>query len=210
VEFEYPWDKERVLKGRPWTVNGNLFSVEDYDGVTPPNKIAFESVTLWVRMFNLPLSCMVKDVGYQIGSTMGKVEEVETDEDGIGWGKFLRVRIKIKFLRPIPRGQRVKLKGNSERISFQYERLPRICLNCRVIKHGSGGCSNPRPHGGEPQYGPWLRVPPPSSRPFHNWERKGVWNGDIAFEGQSQSAGKWCRSGKFHSGDGESKKEDGA
>jgi hypothetical protein len=45
----------------------------------------------WVRMFNFPLACMGKEVGFQIGATMGQVEEVDTDE-GVGWGKYLRVR----------------------------------------------------------------------------------------------------------------------
>lgn len=164
VEFEYPWDKSRVLEGRPWVFEGSLFSVEDYDGVTPPNKIVFESVIFWVRMFNLPLSCMVKDVGYQIGSTMGMVEEVETDEDGIGWGKFLRVRIKFDLHKPIPRGRRVKLKGKSEWISFHYEKLPRVCSKCGVIKHGRGGCINTLPPGSKPQYGPWMRVLSPTRK----------------------------------------------
>jgi hypothetical protein len=91
-----------------------------------------------VQMFNLSLSSMVKDVGFQIGSMMGIVEEVKTDEDGIGWGKFLRVQIKIDLLRPIPKGKRVKLKGNLEWVSFQYERLPIICLNYKVIKMAVG------------------------------------------------------------------------
>lgn len=63
--------------------------MEDFEGITPPAEIDFNSVALWVRMINLPLACMCKEVGYQIGSLMGIVEEVDTNEEGIGWGEYL-------------------------------------------------------------------------------------------------------------------------
>jgi hypothetical protein len=35
-------------------------------------------------MKNLPLTCMGRDVGFKIGSSVGKVEEVDTEKDDIG------------------------------------------------------------------------------------------------------------------------------
>lgn len=129
VEFEYDWDKVRVLEGRPWVFDGNLFSVEEFDGVTPPTTIPFEKAAFWVRMFNLPLACMGTAVGHQIGSTMGVVEEVETDMDGIGWGSYLRVRITLDLTRPLSRGRILKLLGKSVLVAFKYEQLPHICFH---------------------------------------------------------------------------------
>jgi hypothetical protein len=37
-------------------------------------------------MFNLPLACMSKEMGIRIKSTVGKVEEVDVDEEGVGKG----------------------------------------------------------------------------------------------------------------------------
>lgn len=48
---------------------GSLFSLKEFDGITPPLEIPFEKAAFWVRMFNLP--CMGQAVGFQIGSTMG-------------------------------------------------------------------------------------------------------------------------------------------
>lgn len=70
IDFEHQSDKARVLKGRPWLFDDNVFAVEDFDGVTPPAMIDFEKVAFWVRMFNLPLACMGTDIGCQIGSTV--------------------------------------------------------------------------------------------------------------------------------------------
>ena len=65
--------------------------MEDFDGLTPPSQIVFDTVSLWIRMFYLPLACMNQKVGSQIGASVGVVEEVEMDEEGIGWGEFLQV-----------------------------------------------------------------------------------------------------------------------
>jgi hypothetical protein len=84
IEFEYEWDKLRVLEGRPWIFNGNLFSVVDYNRLSSPNEMACDSKSFWVRMFQLPLFCMGREMGNSLGSTMGEVKEVDTNEKGIG------------------------------------------------------------------------------------------------------------------------------
>jgi hypothetical protein len=91
VEFEHEWDKERIMEGRPWLFEGHVFSLAKFDGVTLPSKIDFEKVSLWIRMSNLPLACMCQKVGLQIGATLVEVEEVETNDEGFGWGEYLRV-----------------------------------------------------------------------------------------------------------------------
>jgi len=84
----------------------------------------FDKVFFWVRMFNLPLACMSKTMGVQIGSSVGQVEEVETDEDGVGWGEYLRVRVSLDLSTPFVRGRLLNVNGENTWIAFQYERLP--------------------------------------------------------------------------------------
>jgi hypothetical protein len=93
VELETEKDKTRILEGRPWSVEGHLFAVEDYDGLSSPSNFQFEKAVFWVRINNLPLSCMSLFVGNQIGSSMGQVLEVDVDEGGMGWGECLRVKV---------------------------------------------------------------------------------------------------------------------
>jgi hypothetical protein len=63
VKLESEIDKNRVLEGRPWIVEGNLFAVEDYDGLSPPSSYLFEKAAFWVWIYNLPLACMSLIVG---------------------------------------------------------------------------------------------------------------------------------------------------
>jgi hypothetical protein len=37
MEFEHSSDRLRVMEGCPWLFEGNLFYVEDFDGLTPPS-----------------------------------------------------------------------------------------------------------------------------------------------------------------------------
>jgi hypothetical protein len=55
-------------------------------------------------MLHLPLACMSAEISNQMGSLMGHVEEVDTNDNGVGWGQFLRVKIRVDLRKPLPRG----------------------------------------------------------------------------------------------------------
>jgi hypothetical protein len=83
---------------------GCLFLVEDFDGSIPSSKFTFEKAAFWVRIINLPLGCMGRDIGRKIGETVGEVELVDADDEGIAWGEFLRVKIVLNLTKPLQRG----------------------------------------------------------------------------------------------------------
>lgn len=72
------------MEGRPWLFDGNLVSLADFDGSTPLSQMEFERESFWIRMYNLPLACMGKDIGQKIGASMGTVEEVDISDDKVG------------------------------------------------------------------------------------------------------------------------------
>lgn len=91
-------------------------------------------------MYNLPLACMGTVVGFQIGSSVGEVEDVDIVDDGVDWGQFLRVHILLDLSKPLSRGQMLKLHNKSVWITFQYEKIPNFCFKCGIIRHGVEGC----------------------------------------------------------------------
>jgi hypothetical protein len=146
----------------------------------------FENVSFWTRMFILPLSCMSAAMGHQIGKSVGIVEDVETEDDGVGWGTYLRVKIRLDIAKPLPRGRVLKINGSDTWVAFQYERLPKFCYHCGVIKHGVAGCLSRKGgiyHGDSStqQFGCFLRVPPYNrSFPGKGGYGRSVYSGDSA------------------------------
>ncbi len=48
---------------------------------------------------------MVRAVGEDIGNAIGRTIEVDVPENGIGWGRYLRLRVDIDITQPLLRGK---------------------------------------------------------------------------------------------------------
>jgi hypothetical protein len=44
---------------------------------------------------------MGREVGHKIGASVGVVEEIDMDGDGVGWDEYLRVKISIELSEPL-------------------------------------------------------------------------------------------------------------
>jgi hypothetical protein len=84
----------------------------------------------------MPLVCMNREVGYNIGVSIGRVEEVDVNEEGVGWGTHLRIKVAIDFSMPLDKDRALKMRGKTISISFSYENLPKFCFLCGQIRHG--------------------------------------------------------------------------
>lgn len=121
----------------------------------------FDRATFWIQFHNMPLACMSREVGWSIVSCVREVEEVDATAEGIGWGKFPRVKVVVDLSKPLAMGRMLNVKGKQVWIS--YEQRPKFCFHCGIIKHGNRGSmmlSSKRLHDveSELQYGPWLRA----------------------------------------------------
>lgn len=112
-----------------------------------------------MQVYNLPFASMTQEVGVQIGESVGKVLKVHADERGIGWGKFLRIRVEMDISKPLLRGRFITVEGKKSWVHFKYERLPTLYFKCGVIKHSQKGCPIASNDNGQNQYGVWLRAP---------------------------------------------------
>ncbi|XP_042968999.1 uncharacterized protein LOC122301670 [Carya illinoinensis] len=66
IVFENQVDMQKVWNGRPWLFDNQLFVLKEFEGYTPLHCVNFDYECLWVRMHNLPLSCMTKERGRTI------------------------------------------------------------------------------------------------------------------------------------------------
>ena len=89
----------------------------------------FDTISFWIQIHDLPLSCMNKNNTVAIGNTLGEVEQVDASLSGDCRGCYLRLRVNINITQPLYRRRYVNL-GDSKPlyISLQYERMPIFLL----------------------------------------------------------------------------------
>lgn len=108
---------------------------------------------------------MNRSYGAFMGEILGDVKDADVEEDGVGWGPFLRVRVSIDIFKPLLRGNLITLDNSLHWIPFKNERLLNFCFKCGIIKHPKSRCprgpSSNKLHEKETvQYGAWLRAFP--------------------------------------------------
>jgi hypothetical protein len=130
---------------------------------------------------------------------------VDTNELGIGWGEYVRVRTKINITKPLARGRLLKMKDRSYWIRFQYEKIPKFCYRCGIICHEADGCKlkeKGRLHVDGTENGPWLCANSPRRGPNR---RRGPGVGGNPSWDDSRSN----RPGRFQSPDDQSNRSNG-
>lgn len=95
--------------------------------------------------------------GERIGSIVGEVL-ADVDEDGLGWGKYLRVRIIMDITKPLVRGKMVRVDGILRWIEFKH-----ADMNCGITKTRRNTVRNEIA-----QYGQWLRASPVITNGFED------------------------------------------
>lgn len=68
----------------------------------------------------------------------------------------MRVNVVLDLRKNLEKGRTINLQGEKMWIPFQYEKLPRICLNVGVLCMVERGLCKTK--GVIGQYGPWMRV----------------------------------------------------
>jgi hypothetical protein len=118
-----------IICGRPWLFDRNVLVLKEVDENVPPTHMAFTQAIFWVQVHDMPLICMNREVGFTIGATLGRVEEVDVTSGRVGWGRCLRIRVLIDLTKPLDRGHALLLNGKSIWVNFKYEKLPQFAIH---------------------------------------------------------------------------------
>ncbi|KAM0832580.1 hypothetical protein ACQ4PT_064801 [Festuca glaucescens] len=151
--------KRKAVEDGPWMFDDELIVMEDFDEDKGVDEYKFESIPIWVRIFNLPVSRMNRDTGEAMGDVIGKFIPVEVGDDGMAFGQYLRVKVRLMLDTPLMRGMMIQVgeSGREKWCRFEYEYLPDFCFTCGIIGHTDKGCSIQLRKGEVQQYGIRLK-----------------------------------------------------
>ncbi len=95
-------------------------------------------------MYNLPIKSMIPEVGEDIGRGIDCYIKVDVPKNGLGWGRFLRIRVEIDVTEPLLRGSILGCDeedgGEPFWVDFKYEHLPIFCYRCGMLGHSCYEC----------------------------------------------------------------------
>ena len=148
IEFEEAADLECVLLGEPWSYDKYLIAFHRLSHEIAVEDLPFNLVDFWVQIHNLPVLSMKRRVAIALGGYIGEVLPTSLQEEEVGTGKYMRVRVRVDITKPLCRGKKIGLGNDTEGwVSFQYERLPNFCYWCGIPTHSERDCEE------------WLRTP---------------------------------------------------
>jgi hypothetical protein len=144
VRFTSEGDWKHAMKNGPWQFDFNVILLKEYDGSIRPSDITFDSLDIWVRVLDLPMDMMNSVYGELIGGWIGRYIHTDVDEDGIAWGKDLRIRVAVRVDQPLVRGVPLKSSAEDEDSNWfdlKYEKVLHFCFDCGSLVHSDEGCS---------------------------------------------------------------------
>ena len=74
-------------------ISKELMVMADVDRSKTLDEIMFVSIPIWVRIMNLPLGLMNKDVGVTIGKEVGEYMMVDLEDGDVPIRRFLSIRV---------------------------------------------------------------------------------------------------------------------
>jgi hypothetical protein len=142
ITFTSEGDFNFVNGGGPWIHQGVACLIAPFVNNAQPSESVLDSVRLWVRFYDVPWNKQTDAYGRLLGGKLGKVVEVDVDEEGLKLSDYLRVRIDWPLSQRLLARFRTTVKGQPlPRVyPMMYERVPFFCFHCGLIGHNPEQC----------------------------------------------------------------------
>jgi hypothetical protein len=139
--FDNLEDLKRVLENSPWNIKGSPLFLKEWSLSDSIKDIDFSTRAYWVQVHDLPLEMITPENAFSIGSSLGELLEVENaDNQKPSRKSFLRLRVLIKVLRPLPGFTHHRPPKAPTWVQYKYERLSEYCYFCGRLGHLSYAC----------------------------------------------------------------------
>ncbi|KAI9083591.1 hypothetical protein K1719_034533 [Acacia pycnantha] len=155
-------DYFRVLRGRPWSINGCLLNLLERSKYKAYDEFNFSRCPIWIQMHNIPLEALCLENAITIGRQVGEVILAEDPSYNNRYLRnFLRARIILDLRKPLAYGYWLpRPDGRRIWIAIRYEKLQTFCYHCGLAGHDNRGCKSTKlmsiTNATEPRYGAWI------------------------------------------------------
>ncbi|KAL9680133.1 hypothetical protein QQ045_018011 [Rhodiola kirilowii] len=145
--FESKHDKMKVMDGGPWTGDGWAIAVGHWDVDRVARNVTPTKVPMWFQIHHLPLVLVQENHEDRFGLLISELVDVSKTSlivnENFVQKNYLRLRILIDSTEPLADGCYVFEEDEEEPIwvDFKYERLPKYCLKCARLTHGTSSCN---------------------------------------------------------------------
>ncbi|PON91058.1 Zinc knuckle CX2CX4HX4C [Trema orientale] len=119
-----------------------MLVIKEWPAQTPLSEIKFDSVSLWLRVYGLPICYFSDDNAKRIGQRARKVINVMVPRPRSSlWGRSLRIQVEVSLLKPIIAGFFLKNEwGTPQWIQLKYEQVCNFCYHCGMLDHEKKDC----------------------------------------------------------------------
>lgn len=99
-QFKERKDMEWVINHQPWHFDNNFFAVRIVDSEEQPSSLSINMVSLWMRAYDLPVSCMREASIHAIAKQIGELQAIDRSNMG-EVGRFLRFKVACDVTKPL-------------------------------------------------------------------------------------------------------------
>ena len=132
---------KKILSQEPWSFDKYLIGLYKLGDSESVDDAKFDTASFWVQIHNLLLSRMNKANVEIIGSSIGKVEQVDASLTGERHGRYVWVSVALNIEQPLCRGRFMDMGATEPLwVSFQYERMPVFRYWCGLMNHDEKDC----------------------------------------------------------------------
>ncbi|KAI9117874.1 hypothetical protein K1719_011016 [Acacia pycnantha] len=155
-------DYGRILKGRPWSIQGFLLNLQVWEDHMVLKDVSFEKSPFWIQFHGVPLEAFDEQNAKILGDSVGETVMFENPMVGGRLERsFIRARVLVDLSESLSSGFWVpRVNRDAAWVSVKYERLQYFCFSCGRVDHEGKGCSvslaRKEGEGKENLFGSWF------------------------------------------------------
>ncbi|PKI45343.1 uncharacterized protein LOC116189749 [Punica granatum] len=142
VKFATTEDREWVLLGGPWMVQGHYLTVREWTSDFDPWSTQVERTVVWVRIPSLPLQLHCGIMLRRIGAALGRPIRIDKNTGTVSRGIFTRLCSEVDLTKPL----RPEIEFDGKLYQVEFEGLHLIYFGCGRYGHRKEGCRTVMEH----------------------------------------------------------------